>query len=110
MAAMVGPDAPEISESSPPRAFTQGVGTVFQFVGGTLFVASMLVGCASSFLGKDVAMRTSLTTVGWHSYSAQRATTVCMMAAVFFGLALAGIGLGLQAQSRRSPPLAVIAT
>jgi hypothetical protein len=58
-------------------------------------------------------MRTQLTNIGWGRgadgapvYSAQRATTVSILAAVFFGIALAGIGLGLQAQNRHAPPLA----
>jgi hypothetical protein len=95
----------------PPRAFTQGVGTVYQFVGVTLFVLSMCVCCGSSLLSKNVAQRSDLAAVGWTIpwpggqalYSAQRAITVSVLLAVFFGIALAGIGLGLQAQSRTAP-------
>jgi hypothetical protein len=103
--------------SPPPRAFTQGVGTVFQFVGVTLFVVMMFVCCASSLLSKDTATHTDLTRIGWHLpsdapdrpfYSAQLATTLTVMLGVFFGIALAGLGLGLQAQNRRAPVLAVI--
>src|SRR5437762_521388 len=47
------PDAPESQQQpSPPRAFTQGVGTVFQFGGVVLFVLSMFDCCTSSLLGK----------------------------------------------------------
>jgi hypothetical protein len=115
---MANQDVPPESPS-PPRAFTQGVGTVFQFVGVTLFCLSMFICCASSLLSKDYATHTSLTTVGWHlpgdppdrpTYSAQRATTTSLMAAIFFGMALAGVGLGLQAQNRWAPPSAVLLT
>jgi hypothetical protein len=97
----------------PPRAFTQGVGTVFQFVGVVLFVASMFVCCGSSLVSKEVAQRHELTVIGWSFgtggsggtvfYSAQRAISLSVTLAVFFGLALAGIGLGLQAQRRLAP-------
>jgi hypothetical protein len=100
----------------PPRAFTQGVGTVFQFVGVLLFLASMFVCCGSGLISKDVAQRHDLAAVGWGArggggqgphqgvaYSAQRAISLSVTLAVFFGLALAGIGLGLQAQGRVAP-------
>jgi hypothetical protein len=102
----------------PPRAFTQGVGTVFQFVGVTLFLAMLFVCCASSFFGKS-AVLPELTRFGWHlrgdpadapTYSAQRAITTCVFVGVFLGMALAGIGLGLQAMNRRAPWLAVAVT
>lgn len=56
--------------------------------------------------------------VGWnvpvpggpYFHSAQRAITIALMLAVFFGIALAGIGLGLQAQSRFAPWAAVAVT
>ena len=100
----------------PPRAFTQGVGTVFQFAGVLLFVGSMLVCCGSGLVSKNVAERHDLTAIGWEFgttsggrwlYSAQRAISVSVTLAVFFGLALAGIGLGLQAQRRFAPVGAV---
>jgi hypothetical protein len=108
-----GPSPPP--DTPPPRAFTQGVGTVYQCVGVTLFVASMLVCCGSSLISKNVAERRDLMAVGWtvdlpagpFFYSAQRAVTVSVLLAVFFGIALAGIGLGLQAQARRAPGGAV---
>jgi hypothetical protein len=105
-------DSDARSSSPPPRAFTQGVGTVFQFVGVLLFVASMFVCCGSSLISKDVAQRHDLTMVGWSFgaggggtvvYSAQRAISLSVTLSVFFGLAVAGIGLGLQAQRRLAP-------
>ena len=93
---------------TPPRAFTQGVGTVFQFTGVTLFLVSFFVCCFSSLISKESAMHTSLTTVGWGDYSAQRAISICLVVTVFLGLALAGIGLGLQAQRRQAPVFAVL--
>lgn len=104
------------SSPPPPRAFTQGLGTVFQFVGVMLFVTTMFVCCASSLLSRDTATHSDLTKIGWRfssgsssdpTYSAQRATTLTVMLGVFFGLALAGVGLGLQAQSRRAPGFAL---
>jgi hypothetical protein len=102
---------PSPQPEPPPRAFTQGVGTVFQFAGVTLFLASMLVCCGSSLFSKNVAERRDLMTVGWNVplpggpwfYSAQFAITVSLLLSVFFGIALAGLGLGLQAQGRRAP-------
>jgi hypothetical protein len=99
------------SPPPPPRAFTQGLGTVYQFVGVLLFLASMFVCCGSSLLSKSIAERKDLMAVGWnlplpggpHLYSAQRAITVSLMLSVFFGIAFAGIGLGLQAEARRAP-------
>ena len=101
--------------SSPPRAFVQGVGTVFQFAGVILFLGSFFVCCGSSLLSRDRATHTDYTQIGWPSagtlrYSAQQALTISLLAGVFFGLAVAGIGLGLQAQRRCAPTLAVIVT
>ena len=95
----------------PPRAFTQGVGTVFQFAGVLLFVSMMFVCCASGLLSKDWATRDELQRIGWTFssdpsapilYNAQRACTLGVTCGVFFGIALAGLGLGLQAQHRRA--------
>lgn len=97
--------------ASPPRAFTQGVGTVFQVAGVMLFLAMSSVCCGSSLLSKDWATNDRLTMIGWHvagdvpgrpTYSAQRAMTISVFAGVFFGLALATAGLGMQAQHRRA--------
>jgi hypothetical protein len=94
----------------PPRAFTQGVGLLFQWVGATLFLASFFVCCASSLISRDRATQTDLTTFGWGPYSAQRAVTITLLCAVFFGMALAGLGLGLQAQGRRAPWMSIALT
>ena len=103
----------------PPRAFTQGVGTVFQVGGVTLFLVMMSVCCLSSLLSKDFAARADRTQVGWHlpgdkadepSYSYARAMAVSVVLGVFFGMALAGVGLGLQAQRRAAPAMAVLLT
>lgn len=104
-----GDPIPPSAPTTPPRAFTQGVGTVFQFVGVLMFMASMFVCCGSSLISKDAAQRHDLMQRGWTLgqdgpvYSAQRAMSLSVTLAVFFGLALAGIGLGLQAQGRVAP-------
>src|SRR5258708_23605693 len=105
---MTAPDPPP---PAPPRAFTQGVGTVFQLVGVMLFVGPMVVCCGSSLLGKQ-AIRHDLTRVGWHlpgdpperpAYSAPAAMTLSVAFGCLLGIAMAGIGLGLQAQRPASP-------
>jgi hypothetical protein len=113
-----GPPIPhERPFSSPPRAFTQGVGTLFQFVGVSLFLVMMSVCCLSSLLSKDYAARPDRTRVGWHlpgdkpdapSYSYARAMTLSVTLGVFYGMGLAGVGLGLQAQRRAAPWLGVV--
>jgi hypothetical protein len=92
---------------SPPRAFTQGVGTVFQVTGSTLFLILATVCCGSSLLSKNTAERHDLTEIGWGAasgggvaYSAQRAISVCMFVGVGLGIAVASVGLGLQATRR----------
>ncbi len=115
----ISPQTAPLASDPPPRAFTQGVGTVFQFGGVMLFLVMMSVCCLSSLLSKDYASRKDRTQVGWHlrgdkpdepSYSYARAMTVSVALGVFFGIALAGIGLGLQAQRRASPAMAVLVT
>lgn len=109
--------AESTEQPSPPRAFTQGVGTVFQFVGGMLFLASMTVCCASSFLFKETAKREDLTRIGWHlpgnapgwpALSGQRMISIGLVAAVGSGLAVAGLGLGLQATYVSAARVAVV--
>jgi lysylphosphatidylglycerol synthetase-like protein (DUF2156 family) len=104
---------------SPPRAFTQGVGTVFQFAGVTLFLAMMSVCCISSLLSSEVASRADRMRIGWHfpgdpadapTYSYARAMTMSVAFGVFFGMAMAGVGLGLQAERKASPWVGVIVT
>ena len=101
-----------IDPPPPKHAFTQGVGTVFQFVGVGLFVISMFTCCCTSLLSKDAATHTTLTTVGWHRasdppdqpfYTAQRALTITLPASLVYGMALAALGLGLQSLHRPAP-------
>jgi len=97
------------STPAPPRAFTQGAGTIFQFVGVTVFLGFLFTCCLSGLLSKEAATRSDLTEMSWGGYTAQRAVSICMVGGVTFGLALAGTGLGLQAQRRLAPLLAVAA-
>lgn len=103
----------------PPRAFAQGVGTVFQVIGVLLFLVSSFICCGSSLLSKDTATKTNLTHIGWHfsgdapdapTYSAQKALTICVFTAVFCGVALAAVGLGLQAENKAASAFAVVLT
>ena len=123
------PANPTPSPAAPPsplHAFTQGVGTIFQFTGVTLFLVSMVICCGSSLLGKDAAQRRDLTRIGWFTYangsapgsalgsalplySAQRAISISVALGLVLGMALAGLGLGMQA-TRRSAPLMAVAT
>lgn len=97
-------------DQPPPRAFTQGVGTVFQFAGVLMFLAFFFACCFSALLSKETAMRSDLNSTGWGHYTGQRALSIAMVIGVGLGLALAAIGLGLQAQRRRSPLFAVVTT
>src|SRR4051794_29863651 len=118
--------APPPPPDTPPRAFTQGVGLIFQVAGVLTFFAMSFVCCGSSLLSKDWATQTNLTHVGWHfgggggggggdvadrpTYSAQQALTISVFAGVFFGLATASLGLGMQAEHRRSAAAAAVVT
>lgn len=91
--------------SPPPRAFTQGVGTVFQGVGAILFLLLMATCCGSGLLSKETAERQDLSRLGWHLpgghiYSVPRAMSVEMVVGLGLSIALATIGLGLQATRR----------
>jgi hypothetical protein len=110
---------PDSAAPPPPRAFTQGVGTVFQFAGGILFIAMSLACCGSGLLGKETWKREDLMTVGWHlpgdaadqpSYSALRASSVSLIGGIGLALAVAGLGLGLQATRRSAAVVAVVVT
>ena len=114
-----GTAQPTSSSQPPPRAFTQGVGTVFQFSGGVLFIAMSLACCGSGLLGKDTWKREDLMKVGWHlpgdaadqpSYSALRASSVSLIGGIGLALAVAGLGLGLQATRRSAAVVAVVVT
>jgi hypothetical protein len=118
------PDASPTPDAPPPRAFTQGVGLVFQFVGVLMFLVMFFICCGSSLLSKDWATRSELTQIGWGTaspsastgasrqpaYSAQQALTISVFAGVLFGMALAGAGLGMQSGSRVAAPGAVVVT
>jgi lysylphosphatidylglycerol synthetase-like protein (DUF2156 family) len=107
----VEPSPPRSPDSvSPPRAFTQGLGQIFQITGVLLFLIMMFICCGSGLLSKDFATHSDLTHTGWRLYSSQRALTISLFAAIFFGIALAGIGLGLQAENRAAPIFAIIVT
>jgi hypothetical protein len=101
----------------PPRAFTQGVGTVFQFAGGILFIVLSITCCGSGLLEKNTWKREDLMHVGWHlpgdaadqpSYSALRATSLSLIGGIGLALAVAGLGLGLQATRRSAAVGAVV--
>lgn len=110
------PSPPSDSSTIPPRAFTQGLGTVFQFTGVILFLLMMSICCGSSLLSKESSERPDLTKIGWHFgrsepvYSAQVATALTVPMGVMFGIALATLGLGLQATHRKSPLIALLVT
>jgi hypothetical protein len=101
----------------PPRAFTQGVGTVFQVIGGTMFLILATVCCGSSLLSKNTAERHDLTRIGWGrsagggvAYSAQRAISVGMFVGVGLSVGVASVGLGLQATRRSAAVGGVVVT
>lgn len=96
------PPDPSSQSPPPPRAFAQGVGTVFQFVGVILFLAMTFTCCGSGLLSREWATRDELSRIGWDGYSAQRAITISVFCGVFFGIALAGVGLGLQAEHQNA--------
>jgi hypothetical protein len=84
-----------------------------------LFLVMMFVCCGSGLLSKDVATRSSLTRIGWRvasdpagrpTYSAQMALSISLFAAIFFGMALAGVGLGMQAEYPAAAAGAVLVT
>lgn len=103
------PDAPSNNPTPPPRAFTQGVGTVYQLAGVLLFGVMMSVCCGSAFFSLDVASRPELAQIGWFAdgdgprYSAQKATSVALAVAIGLGVTVASLGLGLQTMHRRAP-------
>jgi hypothetical protein len=103
------------ADTSPPRAFTQGVGLVFQWLGVVQFIVMMTICCTSSLLSKDTATHSGLDQIGLRLgattiYTAQQAITLSVTCGVFFGMAMAGVGLGLQSQNRRTPAAAIALT
>jgi hypothetical protein len=123
---MPDPSDPEQLSQIPPlppaRAFAQGTGQVFQIAGVLLFLAAMFTCCGSSLLSKDTATDAHYRAIGWFSsqavgsvpnlptYSAQRAIAISLTVAIVFGMALAGVGLGMQADSRHAAKWAVLIT
>lgn len=106
---------PTRSDVPPPRAFTQGVGTVFQVVGVLLFLTMTFSCCGSGLLSREWATQPHFASEGLRLssgeppvYSVGRAITICMFCGVFFGIACAAIGLGLQAEHRGAPAGAVL--
>jgi hypothetical protein len=105
----------ETPATPPPRAFTQGVGTVFQVVGVLLFLTAGFTCCGSGLLSREWATQPQFASEGLRLssgalYSVGRAITICVFCAVFFGVACAAIGLGLQAEHRSAPVGAVVVT
>src|SRR5687768_17123976 len=102
----------------PPRAFSQGVGTLFQTVGGLVFLAFTFFCCGSALTSKEWATNPARDKVGWGAahnsarplYSAREWTTATVAGGVILGLAAAGLGLGLQADKRRAALAAVALT
>jgi len=113
------PPSQPLPVAPPAHAFTQGVGTVYQFVGVSLFLASMTACCGSSLLPNTITLRPDLTRIGWHwpgssdaaagpFYSGERAITLTVLAGVVFGMTIAGLGLGMQSLRRGAATAAVI--
>jgi hypothetical protein len=102
---------PATPAAPPPRAFTQGVGTVYQFAGGALFMVMMFICCISGLFDRDWAIRPERAQVGWHlpwdergepTFSATMSITAWVFGGILFGLAIAGLGLGMQAEHLRA--------
>lgn len=110
----VSPPTPD-PETPPPRAFAQGVGTVFQVVGVVLFLAMTFSCCGSGLLSREWATQPHFASEGLRFsdngpvvYSVGRAITLCVFCGVFFGIASAAVGLGLQAEHRSAAVSAVL--
>jgi hypothetical protein len=73
-----------------------------------LFLTLFFTCCLSGLLSKETATQNSLNTLGWGSYSAQRAVSIAMVVGIFLGIGLAGAGLGLQAMRRNAPFIALV--
>jgi ABC-type Fe3+ transport system permease subunit len=101
----------DLTNPPPPRAFSQGAGTIFQTVGATLFLVFTFFCCGSALTSKQWATRPDRENVGWRSstghivYSERHWSIATVFGGVLFGLGVAGIGLGLQADKR--PPAAI---
>lgn len=82
-----------------------------------MFLAMMFICCSSGLLSREWATRDELQRVGWQlnsddpdrpAYSMQRAMSLGVTCGVFFGLASAAIGLGLQAERRSAATGAIL--
>ncbi len=111
------PTPPLLPAPPPPGAFPQGVGTVFQIVGVTLFLINFFVCCTGNWLFNGNATLARLGSSGWGTsdgakpiYSAQRAISLAAPVAVVAALAIAVAGLGLQARKPHSAPAATAIT
>lgn len=99
----------------PPRAFAQGVGTVFQVAGVLLFLTTAFACCGSGLLSREWATQSRFAMEGLRLadghppvYTVARAVTICVFSSVFFGIAAAAVGLGLQAEHRSAATVAVV--
>ena len=81
-----------------------------------MFIVLSLTCCGSGLLMKDTAQPKDLMRIGWHLpgdpadrpfYSAQQATSTALVGGIAFALAIAGLGLGLQA-TRRSAAIGAV--
>ena len=109
-------DAPQ------PRAFAHGVGLVLQTVGVVLFLSSCCI-CASARMWErpptqsevidQLAADPTLADRSLRDWLDDPTRTSVMLTVMFStvgGLAMAGFGLGLQAERRRAPAGAVVVT
>jgi hypothetical protein len=104
--------------AAPPRAFSQGVGTLFQTVGGLIFLVFTFFCCGSALTSKEWATHPGREKIGWGAvagsdraiYSTKDWMTATVAGGVILGLAAAGLGLGLQADKRRAAVAAVALT
>jgi hypothetical protein len=107
---------PDAGTPPPPRAFSQGAGTVFQTTGVTLFLVFTFVCCGSALRSKKWATRPDREHAGWKSpagrmlYSEKDWITATVFGGVLLGLGVAGVGLGLQADKRKAAGVAPLLT
>ncbi|HEV2295317.1 MAG TPA: hypothetical protein VGR35_15805 [Tepidisphaeraceae bacterium] len=82
-----------------------------------LFIATSFTCCGSGLLSREWATQPQFAAEGLRLspgeppvYSVGQAITICLFCGVFFGIACAALGLGLQAENRRAPMGALIVT
>ena len=66
--------------------------------------------CLSGLLSRDSATHTNLTSIAWGNYSAQRAISISLFVGIVLSMAIAGLGLGLQAQRPTSAMMSTLVT